>query len=1003
LFDEDDELDRAALDPHDQVCVFFVTERTLVPQPSVYNSYGANVLLPAERGMTLPCAFRFRSGEKLMSTALYGIAQGMDALASCNPQFAASLLESDIYCMLIDSGATVIRASDALLAVAPGIVGKDLSHAFRTENDMFVTARVKCSAFGIYRNRDGELIPAVLRSLYAVQDTAGATLIGVTDGAPFREAETQRFASTPYAIMRVTPDGIIRYANDEARWTLASDRPVVGRPLASLLGVPGEDALMTALAECIGARDAREIDIVPATATPTVENHKRLLLTPDMAPNQKVLGVLAVIQSSIVERVRDEVSKLALDPSIRRWPERLAAILERIRPVIDFDHANFGVYADNVSLFKTEATYPLGEKKWKWPARWMELHSGLHAWLNAGKTWVPSIPEFVGADPVLRRNEVVQHYEKLRVMSSVTLVAKGAKGPTSALTLCSLQLARYGEKDLTFLRELHLEQVLIRIEEEIAAERQAFAVALRKKVAQTESLHQAAQEIVKQVAEHFHWDSVALFRVDRHRKCFELVHQNPGRSRFRLPERYRQNIGTGMLAETLREQRVLTIDNIGGNCDQHNFFNASGRPSRSAMTIPMRLNHRVRWIFDIESDTAHVFRGPDRTAMEELVEVVQDGLTQRMSGEIKRYLLREAEQGVLVVGIEGGILEMNDTAAKLLGRLSSRIEPGEELFIGDYLVDAEPELAQVVSGYQPIERHRITLRGDDSGLRSALGTRTVLEESFDTAIWFLTDIENDQWTVDLSFLRETVSEVAQQTRAPLAMASTMASAMARRLSGIARTEAPKGGAELISDVRDLCGELTEELGKADITFERLAEGMAIRKEPLRPEFSARVDLARRIDEVIEILPARDRKRIDFPDHAARCEVIGDAGRLGFMLRSLIAYLLRARMEPYKGVGIRLTKARGYARLTLCLTPSLAEQKQGPLAPPPSDALWQAFKFARDDAGLARSAIEAVIKKHSGTLEAQSVPGDSRDPSPGWTAFKIELPLAKKAERKGAES
>jgi PAS domain-containing protein len=930
-----------------------------------------------------------------MSSDLYCTAFGAESRARCDAGFATSILESNISCVLIDRNALVARASEPLLAVAPTIVGRHVSEAFNLDSAALDVAHGRCSAYGIYRDPDGQLVPATLRALYEIEDSDGSLLVGVTDGAPFRRAEAERFASTPYPIMRVTPDGIIRFANDEARWTLApAGAEIVGQPLAALFGANEEKLLMDALSQCVCDHTPQTIEVAPWTSQASTDNHKRLLLTPDLAPNQKALGALAVIQSSIVERIRDQISKVALDPTIHHWRERLSAIVNHLRHVIDFDHANFGIYADDVTLFQALCTYPEDEKKWKWPARWMELPPGIRAWLEEGRTWIPSIPEFVGKSE-LRRNEVVRHYERLKVLSSVTLAAQGARGATSALTLCSLELGKYGARDLTFLRELDLEAVLIRIEEEIQAERRMFAAALKQSIAKTRCLHDAAEESVKRIARHFHWDNVALFRVDRHKRRFELVHQSPCRRLFRLPEDYWQDIDKGMLAATLDKGRALTIDEIGAEESEQYGFVDVGRPTRSAMTIPMRLNKRIRWIFDIESEVAQAFRGPDKLAIEELVRVMQDGLKQRMLAEIKNYLLKEAEQGVLVVGIEGAILEMNGTAAKLLGRTTAQIAEGEALFLSAYVDDPDPELTEVLSGFQSIERHRMTLRGEDGRTRTALGTRTVLEESFDTALWFLTDIETDRWTVDLSFLRETVSDVAQQTRAPLAMASTMA----RRLSGLVDGEqvASLRGSDLVSSAGVLCRGLVEELGKADITFERLAEGLAIRKDPLRPEVAERIDLAFRVQDVIDSLPTRDRQRITFNDVDLRCPVHADAGRIGFALRSLIAYLLRARVEPYTGVMVHLSQADGHATLTLSLTPSRPEQTQGPAVPPPADALWRAHSFARDDAGLASSAVDAVVAAHHGSLEMQSVVNDGRDPSPGWTGFRIELPLIERAE------
>lgn len=920
-------------------------------------------------------------------------AQSKSDIAICNSDFAASLLESTICCAVVDSIGKVIRASDTLCEIAPGILDKNIKVAFDIDNIALIRTSGSNGVYGIYRNTEGEWMPALLHALYDVSGTGGSTLVEVMDGSAFRAAETNRFESTPYPVIRVSRDGTIRFANAEACWTLARKiDDTVGRPLASIFGRPDAATLLDALERCMSGRTPETVEVVPGSLESSVEDHMRLLLTPDMTPDLRVLGAVAVIQSSVVERVRDDISKISLDADITDWRERLTAILNRIHRVIKFDHANFGIYAEDVKLFQALVTFPRDEPKWRWPERWMELPAMIKDWLEKEETFIPDVPYFVSlAPPPLRRNEVVKHYEKLQVLSSVTLVARDTKGPMSALTLCSLELNKYSARDLTFLRGLDLESVLVRIEADMQTERQNFKASIRDDFAKADCPHAAAADIVQRIADHFHWDYVGLFRVDRYNNKFELVHQNACRRRYRLEKNYVQPIDIGMLAATLAHECALTNNKIGApDVEQYGFVNL-GRPSRSAMTIPMKLNDRIRWIFDIESETANAFRGPDTLAIQELVRKMQDGLKQRMQAEIKVYLLKEAQQGVLVVGIDGAILEMNEVASGLLGRTTPKIAKGELPFMSDYVDKADPDLNELVNGRRDIEKHRLVLRGEDGRVRSALGTRAVLEESFDTALWSLKDIETDLWGVELSFLRETVSDVAQQTRAPLAMASTMA----RRLCERWEHPLPRANEDASSpeSVAMLCKSLVAELSKVDITFERLAEGLSIRKEPMR--LPKRLDLGHRIQDVINSLPERDRQRLRFRDADTRCFITGDAGRLGFVFRSLIAYLIRVRTEPYSSIEVSLTSRETLVVVAISLMPSRPDQAFGPELPAPADAIWKAYTFARDDASLASSAVNAVVKSHKGVLNGDPAPSDSRDPSPRWTGFEIKLPLAER--------
>ncbi|WP_159462936.1 hypothetical protein [Caballeronia telluris] len=76
-------------------------------------------------------------------------------------------------------------------------------------------------------------------------------------------------------------------------------------------------------------------------------------------------------------------------------------------------------------------------------------------------------------------------------------------------------------------------------------------------------------------------------------------------------------------------------------------------------------------------------------------------------------------------------------------------------------------------GLVATEKRRIELLGEDGQTRPVLATRRVLKGSFDTAIWFLVDVKARQWEVDMRFMREAAADIAQQTRAPLALASSL--------------------------------------------------------------------------------------------------------------------------------------------------------------------------------------------------------------------------------------
>ncbi|KVL96223.1 hypothetical protein WT02_15940 [Burkholderia stagnalis] len=715
------------------------------------------------------------------------------------------------------------------------------------------------------------------------------------------------------------------------------------------------------------------------------------------------LGVLVVIQPA-TRTVRDEIRKIALEPepqtsaersegivnsdqeSVPFWKKQFDRIMEQIHTLIDFDHANFGVYANDITLFHAEALYPADSPKW--PARWMDLPPEIRDWIASGSMVTDDARRFVDEMPALLKSEVVRCYLEFGINSSVTLVVKKDGEATSALSLCSKELAKYTEKDLDLLRELDLEPVLLRYEEKIAVERRQFCDSMREILERPGPLSSAANKIVDEIASHFSWDYAALFRVNRHRSMFELTYQRESHPDFLMPRNYQQPITEGMLASTLEGDCVRIVDEIGGSCEQYRYVGGvRGGPGhrnlKSAMTIPIHLNGRPRWVFNVECEASHAFRGPDEATLKELILSFEQGLSHRMLRDMKKCLLKETDLGVVVVGTEGSIIELNEMAEHLLSMTEEQCV-AENALLSDFAADDHSR--EVLEGLDYPSKRRIKLRGPNSLDRVVLASRIDLDSSFDTSVWFLTDVEDMEWNRSLRFLRETVSDVAQQTRAPL----TLASLLARELPKVLGVTSIKSRS-LGEKARAISAELLAEIGKADLTFERLAEAVSIRKNPIRVE--ERVDLLHCLINVLDSLPERDRMSIDTTLPDERVFVSGDSGRLTYVVRSILGYLIRVRRDDSIRIEASLDVREDYAKLKLGLKVPSESVVTGSQQPSNIDKLLAASQEAREAASLSLASVRKIVRAHHGRLITRADRLPAPDGARRWISFSLSFPNA----------
>lgn len=896
-------------------------------------------------------------------------------------------------CLLLNRGGEILGISDTLAPSAQEFRGRSASEAYGLGEPLTMG---RGAVGGIYQARDGAPVPAQLVPLCEMEN--GELVVLVNDGTPFRKAESRRFERTPYAVFRLDLEGVVRFANREAARALGQKLDeVCGEPLARHFRKSDAPRIADAI-RCCARNQEGDSMVAVIVAMPGLGGEERLfqlVMTPDPAPNGELLGVIAIIQSRALESAREEIRRIALDPAIAGWRAKLDAILEQIRPLVPFEHAVFGIYDRQVSLFRAIAVRPEGVELW--PARWMKLPPTIRSFLDSGQTWIEDMNRFVSDQEFDPANEVVRRYRDMGMQASVTLPITRQGGYSSALSLCSRQAAQYGQHHLEILRALDLEPVLMRFEKERDDERAAFAESLRQTIMTAASLRKAAEDIVPRLAQFFSWDYVALFRVNRKESRYEIVTQHSLAPEFALPAGYLQPIERGMLGQTLRQRQLLSLDDVGDPADPRNDYTGPPRPLRSAMTVPIRLNGRIRWLLDVESSVSHAFKGPDADDLLEIIASLEEGLDQHLLRQTKQSLMAETEQAVVFVGREGSIIEMNRVAADMLGAEPGRCLEGETpVSITAFALPDDAAAHALLTSETAVRRERIELRGVGGQPRSVLATRTDLDPSLDMAIWFFTDIADMKWARDMRFLRETVAEIADQTRTSLALACSLTTQTALLHEDAARGEQPEA---IVTRAHALSQRIVAEIGKADITFERLASASEARRQA--PPEHARLALQELLTRVIAAFPQRDQDRIASLGQARAGGgpmVHADSEALSTAFRSILAYLLRCRSDEAR-VEIVISDDPDGCSVRLGLSAEQHWDTEQRAYAVPDDALLNAERAAHDGAGLAIEQIVRTMQAHGGTLATEpSLAESSAAPSeayesvlPPWRSFTMRFP------------
>ena len=206
-----------------------------------------------------------------------------------------------------------------------------------------------------------------------------------------------------------------------------------------------------------------------------------------------------------------------------------------------------------------------------------------------------------------------------------------------------------------------------------------------------------------------------------------------------------------------------------------------------------------------------------------------------------------------------------------------------------------------------------------SASTAVLASQLPIYDDYGHRLWLITDPSEMDWERDWRYLDQTVNEVAQTVRLPLMAAGSLIKRAERALDEEFR-------------VRTMLDAALRQIGKADITYERLSNTLTVRNGPDRqPEL---LDVVQALRQAIAALPeedidACDRGALDISKAPFR--VVGWPEQLGFAFRSVLGYLLVRR--PLSGkVRIEVLQEDGSGlclRFSVCgARPEFAHSRRG---------------------------------------------------------------------------
>lgn len=804
-----------------------------------------------------------------------------------------------------------------------------------------------------------------------------------------KTAEQSRLNALQDGVLQTDLEGRIRFANERAAQNLGYDvAELKGVALRAVLlpEIEGEpDPVPAWLASETGITDVIRLLLKDGRTVPA-----RVTATPYIEGSNRTAGLLMIFARLDEDLARRELKRILLEEVD---PQRIIeAALRTTGTVVPFDMASFGIYDDQCLFWRGLSIVP--EPDFEWSTRWFPINPRTKEWLEKGQTWDNSLESWIQKhQPDADTDPVTQAVLDREFTSMLVLPIREVGGFRSAVSLLSKSRS-YGAMDLRTLQNLGLEEILQAADAALERARARAQRTMKDELNQAQSARLLAERLAKGAVKTFGWSYVGVFRVDRENRKFALmaqeaaapsllVHPNVDAD-FPLAHpkgdaRYTQDIEAGMLGECLKRKSVLVVNDVDRDEEAYGFIRtAPGQ--RSAMTVPLFLNGRIEMILDLESTERNSFVGPDRDAVRGLAADCEQIFAARWQEVIERALMNQIEQAAVIVDAGGTVSVMNGAAERLLGKA----------------------LGQALESFGAREADKAILKRSGSELQArtdvrlsvsagtdlpaaevaAWAERTPLLDDYGYQLWLLTSLAGQSRASDWEYLDETVTAVAQQTRAPLMVADGL---LQGAISLLHQPERIEEGAELLKQAANA-------LLKADLTFERLSERLTVKQPPSDApiRFDLRALLDREVDKLSrtdgaslrskEVISVHDKTRSDVSDEATSdidLQIMGWPARVAFAFRSALESLLLQRVTPNDQIVVTL-ELGAPGQVVVCMSTakssSIAAEAEAPI---------QAGRArARQLARTASDAIEAVVRQHGGTLTSNDD-----------MVYEITLPLA----------
>jgi PAS domain S-box-containing protein len=682
---------------------------------------------------------------------------------------------------------------------------------------------------------------------------------------------------------------------------------------------------------------------------------------PDKDLQGNVIGSIAIYRDLSLDRLIEVIHTRIEE--IKDSRHLLRAVADDIKELIPFDRLTVSLYSSDRKHVRPFFTTDKRDVSDRWGIRYLELKPHVAKWVSTKRNrYVRDLKKFLMRSKwrELKKELIVADLLKRKLLSIFfcPIISEGRL--VASVTFFRKGVSAFSRNDLATIKSLPLSKCVLMAR--YFNERRTLEFRLRLVndiIAVSDNLKTVADIIVCRLADHYDWQHVSIFKVDKKANKFRRFSQTSPRKcpDFVLEDDYTQDIDKGTLGRVYSTKEFVNLSNIKKD-------KKLGKPyverfrgkARSELCIPIVTNGALRWLLNIEDTHENAFSKNEIEDLKIIINEVVQFLKHRHHFHVLEATLKSVSDILVTTDNTGRIQQVNEAVAALLGYTEKDLlgKSLARLFVSR----ADFDKIMAYSTTLP----QVELKAKSGTVVPVLISSSQLPEELGGIVIVAKDLSMIKRIHELEYLGKMFREIAIQTKLPLSLASSWL----RRL-----------GENIVEgDAVDTLGKVMQQLNKVELTYNKLA--FYDKKERFKTSNKYLMDISEVIDNVFGKLPLIEREKIDKMVDAKLPPLQGDIFQLSFCLESILSCLLRTIPQDEK-VHLRIGQESGQIVIRVRGFFPLPTEKQ---KADPSDYLSRVSA----DLALGDKIIDNFVRNHEGHYRKKRGKKERIE-------FRIDLPIA----------